>query len=43
MGARKGLSGLHRDILNGDDETLDPVDFLPGMFALFGLSDVHKK
>lgn len=29
MGARKGISALHRDILNGDDETLDPVDFLP--------------
>lgn len=23
------MSGLHRDILNGDDETMDPVDFLP--------------
>lgn len=29
MGARKGLSALHRDVLNGDDETMDPVDFLP--------------
>lgn len=31
-GARRGMSGLHRDILNGDDETLDPADFLPSMY-----------
>ncbi|UZJ54372.1 hypothetical protein CBS101457_003692 [Exobasidium rhododendri] len=28
-GPNKGLSGLHLDILNGNDETLEPVDFLP--------------
>jgi len=29
-GPNKGLSGLHLDILNGNDETLEPFDFLPG-------------
>lgn len=33
-GPRKGLSALHRDILNGDDETIDPVDFLPCKFGV---------
>lgn len=32
-GPTKGLSGLHLDILNGNDETLEPADFLPCEWA----------
>ncbi|SPO41849.1 related to UMP1 - proteasome maturation factor [Pseudozyma flocculosa] len=37
----QGMSNLHLDILNGKDETLEPVDFLPSEVASEQL-DIHS-
>ncbi|PWN43762.1 hypothetical protein IE81DRAFT_322183 [Ceraceosorus guamensis] len=39
-GTHKGLAAMQLDILNGDDETLEPSDFLPTDFA-HDNSDIH--
>ncbi|PWN93093.1 proteasome maturation factor UMP1 [Acaromyces ingoldii] len=41
-GPRKGLSGLHLDILSGNDETIDPADFLPSDASGGDLHDIHS-